>query len=335
MHPMSADGTTNSARHDLVVIGGRQRTPSGVRDIGDAWYGYGSGVVLRVRDGAATVETTYESAPGTHGPDDPILLKSGSVRPGRLHLCTQTEILDLVLPDLHVERHLSLPFFNDVHHVVPTERGTRLVAVSGIDAVVEVADDGEVLEAWSTLGADPWDHIHGDRDLRIGVELKPHASHPNHVFLVGDERWATRFEQRDAVSLDDPSRTITVGEERIHDGVVVGDHVHFTTVNGYVAVADLDTLEIVAMHHLGDHLDERETLGWVRGLWMGDDHAWVGFSRIRFTKVRERLSFLHKGTRSRPTRVARYSLPDWRLEDEIDLEPAGCNAVFTVAPWPA
>ena len=319
----------------LVVVGGRQRAPSGLRDLGDGWYGYDGGTVLRVTDGGIATAATYRSAPGTHGPDDPVLVKSASVRPGRLHLCTQTEILDMVLPDLTVERHLSLPFFNDVHHVVPTDRGTRLVAVSGIEAVVEVADDGTVVEAWHTLDGDPWEHIRGERDLRIGADLKPHASHPNHVFLVGDERWATRFEQRDAVSLDDPTRRIAVDRERIHDGFVHDGRIHFTTVDGHVAVADAETLEIVGMHALDDGLGDDESLGWCRGLWVTDDHAWVGFSRIRFTKVRARLSFLRTGTRSRPTRVARYSLPDWRLETEIDLEPAGCNAVFTVAPWPA
>ncbi|WP_436794066.1 hypothetical protein [Actinospongicola halichondriae] len=322
-------------KHDLVVVGGRQRAPSGMREIGDGWYGYAGGVVLRVTDGVASLEASYTSAPGTCGPDDPVLLKSGTVRPGRLHLCTQTEILDMVLPDLRVERHLSLPFFNDVHHVVPTDRGTRLVAVSGIESVVEVADDGTVIDAWHTLGGDPSKHIDGGRDLRQGVDLKPHTSHPNHVFLLGDEPWATRFEQRDAVSLHDPSRTISIGEERIHDGFVHDGFVHFTTVNGHVAVADTTTLEVVGMHALDDGLGSDESLGWVRGLWVADDHAWVGFSRIRFTKVRARVSFLRTGTRSRPTRIARYSLPDWRLEEEIDLEPAGCNAVFTVAPWPA
>ncbi len=321
-------------QHDLVVVGGRQRAPSGVREIGGGWYGYAGGVVLRVCDGTPELVAEYSSPPGTCGPDDPVLLKSGSVSPGRLHLCTQTEILDMVLPDLRVERHLSLPFFNDVHHVVPTPAGTRLVAVSGIECVVEVADDGTVVRAWHTLGGDPSESISGGRDLRMGVDLKPHASHPNHVFLLGDERWATRFEQRDAISLDDPTRRIVIDEERIHDGFLHDGRVHFTTVNGYVAVADARTLERVALHSLADGLGDDESLGWVRGLWVGSDHAWVGFSRIRFTKVRARVSFLRTGTRSRPTRIARYSLPDWRLEEEIDLEPAGCNAVFTVAPWP-
>lgn len=327
---------TGNAAHDLVVVGGQQRAPSGLRELGDGWYGYGAGVVLRVTDGSAVCVHTYTSAPGTCGPDDPILFKSGSFRPGRMHLCTQTEILDLVLPDLTVERHVSLPCFNDVHHVVPTERGTRLVANSGTESVVEVADDGTVVDAWHTLGGDAWELIRSGRELRTGVDLKPHESHPNHVFLLGDERWATRFEQRDAISLDDPSRRMDVGEERIHDGVVRGDRVFFTTVNGYVAEFDTTTLERVGLHSLADGCGPKETLGWVRGLWFEPDggHVWVGFSRIRFTKVRARLSWLAKGSTSKPTRVARYSLPDWRLDTEIDLEPAGCNAVFSVAAWP-
>ena len=30
---------------DLVVVGGRQRAPSGLRDLGDGWYGYDGGTV--------------------------------------------------------------------------------------------------------------------------------------------------------------------------------------------------------------------------------------------------------------------------------------------------
>lgn len=322
---------SSSSSSNLIVLGGQQRAPSGVREIGDGWYGYGAGVIIRVTDGVPTLARTYTSAPGTHGPDDPILLKSATVTADRIHACTQTEILDFTLPDLTVERHLSLPFFNDVHHVLPTESGTRLVAVSGTESVVEVADDGTVVNAWDVQGGDPWRHINGDRDLRIGVELKPHHAHPNNVFRIGDEIWSTRFESRDAVSLTNPGRRIAIDEERIHDGVVRDGRVYFTTVNGCVAECDTETLQLVALHRLNDGLGADESLGWVRGLWMADDHAWVGFSRIRFTKMRARLSFMRTGTRSKPTRIARYSLPDWRLETEIDLEPVGCNAVFTVA----
>lgn len=320
---------------DLVVLGGRQRAPSGVREIGDGWYGYDAGVVVQIRGGVPSLVSTYRSAPGTCGPDDPVLFKSATVGHDRIHACTQTEILDLVGPDLEVQRHVSLPCFNDVHHVVPTATGTRLVAVSGTESVVEVADDGTVIEAWHTLGEDPWPLIESERELRTGVDLKPHRSHPNHLFTVGEARWVTRFEQRDAVCLGDPGQRIAVDHERIHDGVVRDGLVHFTTVDGHIAVGDPTGAAPTRLIRLDDGLADGESLGWVRGLWLGDDHAWVGFSRIRFTRARARLSWLRTGLRSRPTRVARYSLPDWRLEAEVDLEPVGCNAVFTVAPWPA
>ena len=41
--------------------------------------------------------------------------------------------------------------------------------------------------------------------LPVHPSTKPHLAHPNHVFHIGDEPWATRFQQKDAVSLLDPT----------------------------------------------------------------------------------------------------------------------------------
>jgi hypothetical protein len=38
------------------------------------------------------------------------------------------------------------------------------------------------------------------------------------------------------------------------------------------------------------------------------------------------------GLQQAPTRISRYRTSDWVCDAEIDLEPFGLNAVFTVAP---
>ena len=303
-------------------------------DLDDAWYGYGRGVVLHVTDDVRRA-FTYESPEGVCAPGDPVLFKSASVRGDLLYGCTQTEVVVLSLPGFEVVAHLSLPFFNDVHHVLPIDDGTSvLVAVSGLELVVQVRlEDGAVLEAWHVLGGTPGKPSSPAIDFRMGYDLKPHRAHPNHLFLLGDEPFVTRFELRDAISLVDPRRRIDVGRERIHDGVVWGDRIYFTTVDGAVVEVDAASLVVVAEHELRAPDDGDTVLGWCRGLtFVDEESAWVGFSRIRPTRFRETVSWVRSGlARSLPTRIARYRTSDWTCVDQIDLEPTALNAVFTIA----
>ncbi|MEM7273614.1 MAG: hypothetical protein AAF547_11075 [Actinomycetota bacterium] len=335
----SASSAAGGAFGTLHVLGGRQRNPAGLRELDTQWYGYGMGVVVRVGDGAPETVETWSSRPGTFGPDDPILFKSAYRRGDLLYACSQTEAMVFDYPSFQLRHHVSLPVFNDVHHVIPggptadtaEDDRTLLAAVSGQDAVVEFTVDGELVRVWAVDGSDPTDRIDPERDYRINTKLKPHAFHPNHVFRMPDgSAWVTRFETRDAVQIDDVSRRIAIDQERCHDGVVDGGQVHFTTVDGHVVSADVETLEVVGNHRL-ERRREDSLLGWCRGLTFVGDHAIVGFSRIRHTKVRGALSFIRTGfSVAEPTRIAVYDRRTWRLEEEIDLEPAGCNAVFTI-----
>jgi hypothetical protein len=318
-------------QRSLFVVGGRQREPRSIRDRGEHWYGYGSGVVLRLDPDRVETPLCYESRQGTFGPGDPILFKSATVDENRMFACTQTEVVVFSMPDLEIEHHVSLPCFNDIHHVVPTERGTLLVANSGLEMVVEVTVEGEIVDLWNVLGEDPWKSFSKDIDYRLGVDLKPHRAHPNHLFFIDGEPWVTRFELRDAVALHDLTRRIDIGQERVHDGVVDGEQVFFTTVDGHVVVADARSMEVIDRIRL--ELSDDAIGGWCRGLAFDGEDVWVGFSRIRPTRFREAVSWVRWGLqRSFPTRVARYRRSDWRLEAEIDVEPFGVNAVFTVAP---
>ena len=217
-----------SMRNPLYVIGGRQRSDARCSRC-DSWYGYGLGVILKVDGSGVTTVFEYTSRPGSCGPDDAILFKCASLVGDRLYCCTQTEVLVLGLPDFTEIAYISLPIFNDVHHVVPTEAGTLLVAVSGLELVVEVTLEGEVVREWNVLGEETWALHSRDVDYRTGADLKPHRAHPNYVFFVNEEPFVTRFELRDAVSLDDPARRISIGGERVHDCVTHDGKIYFTT----------------------------------------------------------------------------------------------------------
>lgn len=321
-------------RRPLLVVGGRQRAERSMRD-GAGWYGYGGGVVLRIDGSGVTTVLEYQSRPGTYADGDAVLFKSASFADGRLYCTTQTEIVVFRLQGslLVEEHHISLPIFNDVHHVVPTSTGTLLVAVSGLELVVEITLDGTVVREWDVLfdGTSTWERFDPSVDYRIGVDLKPHRAHPNHIVLVGDEPFVTRFELRDVISLVDPQRRIAPGGERLHDGVLHDGRLWFTSVDGQVVAADASTLEIVSRTLLAPRRGGDPLLGWCRGLRFTDDAMWLGFSRIRATQFRQTLSWIrNRGTAQAPTRVARYDVESGRCTAEIDLEPYGLNAVFSV-----
>ena len=325
--------------HQLYVIGGQQRRPRPIRaDVmeGD-WYEYNEGIALKIDIATARIDVVaeYETPEGARPLENPaILYKSGSLVGDRLYATTQTEVLVYRMPSWELETRLSLPFFNDVHHARPTARGTILVAVTGLDMVAEVTLDGDVVNEWNVLepGAGVWGgRFSKDVDYRLVPTTKPHLAHPNHVFLIGDEPWATRFHQKDAISLLDPSRRIDIGVERLHDGVVYGDRVYFTSVDGRVVIADTRTLKVVEVINLGSMHEPDTLLGWCRGLLLDGYRLWIGFSRIRPTAFRENVAWVSRGfRRSMATHVACYDLRERRLVSEIKTEDAGLNAVFGI-----
>jgi hypothetical protein len=151
------------------------------------------------------------------------------------------------------------------------------------------------------------------------------------LFELGGQSWVTRFECRDAVAVGDPTDRIEAGHERVHDGVVRADGVYFTTVDGTVTKCDVEARRPVARHSLAPPGYD-EVLGWCRGMYFESEaHCWLGFTRIRPTRLRETVSWIrNRGTSQAPTRIARYATDRWSLLEEIDLEPHGMNAVFSI-----
>ncbi len=318
---------------DLYITGGRQRSPRPLLTDDPDWYHYEAGVILRVDGGSGQVESCleYVSPPEACAPGDPVLFKAGTVHAGRLYVCTQTEVLIYTLPHFKQVGYLSLPCFNDVHHVRPTPEGNLLVANSGLEMVLELEPCGKPLREWNVLGEDPWGRFSRGVDYRRGINLKPHRAHPNYVFYVEDEIWTTRFEQRDALCLTRPGRRLPIGIERVHDGVVHRGRLYLTTVDGHLVVANPHTLAIEEVVNLATLHRENDLLGWCRGLLVEGDRVWIGFSRIRPTRFREAVSWIRRGfNRALPSHIACYDLAHRRCLVEIDLEDHGLHAVFSI-----
>ena len=118
-----------------------------------------------------------------------------------MYLCTQTEVLICDFPSFAIRKIISLPFFNDLHHVAVALDGRLFVAVTGLDAVAELAPDGTLLRLQSVADGSVWDRFSKTVDYRKVATTKPHLSHPNFVFFLDGEPWVTRFQQCDAVPL--------------------------------------------------------------------------------------------------------------------------------------
>jgi hypothetical protein len=322
----------------IWVTGGEQR---GVPHWTKEWTLYKTAVVVGIAGERVQRVLEYET-PAEHRPDESssILFKAASVAGDRAYLCTQTEILICDFPSFAIRRVISLPCFNDIHHVAVTPDGRIYAAVTGLDAVAELAPDGALIDLISVLGGSVWDRFSPNVDYRKVLTTKPHRSHPNFVFFLDGEPWVTRFAQRDAVPLRRTSSKrspFALGMEGVHDGHVVGEDIYFTTVDGRVLRFDLDSgeKETFDLNQMRDSHDERP-LGWCRGILPSGNHVWVGFSRIRYTALRQNLDWIRRGFRDAdryppvPTRIARYDLAQGALIEEVNLENVGLNTIFSV-----
>jgi len=317
----------------LFVTGGQQRSPAHVT-AGDG-CSYEKGILLCIDSttGERLRSMQYVSPPETtaNGHAE-VVFKAGTIAGDRLYVCTQTEVMIYDLTNFQLLNHVSLPCFNDLHHVRPTADGNLLVANTGLDIVLLMTPAGDVIREWNVIGGDAWQRFAKDVDYRY-IDTKPHAAHPNYVFAIGDEVWATRFHAKDAVCLTNPLKRIDIQVGSPHDGLLHNGKLFFTTVNGYVAIADPKTLNVEELIDLSAISGSDVQLGWCRGLFIDDGKAWIGFSRLRSTKFRENVKWVVQGfKKALPTRVACYDLEQKQCLQEIDLERYGLNAVYSILP---
>ncbi len=266
-----------------------------------------------------------------------VQFKSASLKDNKIYACTSTEVLVYELPSFRLAHYISLPCFNDLHHVYPSSRGTILVVVTGLDMIAEVTTGGEVVREWSVIGENTWERFSRHTDYRLVPTTKPHRSHPNHVFEIDGEIWVTRFQQRDAICLTVPGRRIDIAVQSPHDGAVVGDKIYFTTVDGHIVIANSKSLRVEEVIDLNKMAPASSAiLGWCRGLLPLDERwLWVGFTRVRPTKFVENVAWIRNRTsRHKPSHIALYDLELGKCEQEIELEPHGIGVVFSLLPGP-
>jgi len=324
----------------LYILGGKQRNPE-LRET-EEWRWYESAIIAEVDTTDGDIQTRVEyrtPAAACAGDDASINFHAGILVANELYTCTRTEVLCYSVPDFSLIRYLSLPCFNDLHHVTRASDGNLLIANTGLEMVLKITAHGRVLAQWSALGGDPWARFSPAIDYRRVASTKPHASHPNFVFELDGEIWATRFHQRDAVCLNRPHRRIDLAGEFPHDGLIVGPRIYFTAVDGKIVIVDRESLRlqgVVDLRAIQDR-DGVKLPAWCRGILPVDDRRiWVGFTRIRKTKFQENVRWLkqtfREGTIAKPTHIALFDVQENKCLQEIDLERHGINAVYGILP---
>lgn len=320
----------------LYVLGGKQRKLTLKQE--EEWNLYESALILKVDTESGVIRTCveYKTPPEARAhKDSSSIFKSGALVGDILYACTNTEVLVFKLPDFEMVNYVSLPCFNDVHHVTPSQDGNLLVVSTGLDMVFRMTPYGEIVDEWCVLAEQPWQRFSRSVDYRRIGSTKPHQSHPNFTFETSTQVWATRFLQRDAVCLTEPSRRINIEIERPHDGLSRGDYIYFSTVDGHIAIANARSLVVERIVDLSSMDDANSLLGWCRGvLPLGDDQYWVGFTRVRKTRILDNILWVKRkfkeGMIEKPTHISLYDLARRRRVREINLETHGMNIVFSV-----
>jgi hypothetical protein len=322
----------------LYVLGARQRKLLVKSE--EEWNLYESALILRLDSDTGKVRTCVEyksPAEVRANENSSNVFKAGTLVGNTLYACTSTEVLIFSLPEFKQIGYISLSCFNDVHHVTPSQDGNLLVASTGLDMVVKFTLEGKVLEQWNVLKQDPWARFSREIDYRKVDSTKPHASHPNFVFELDGAVWVTRFRQRDAVSLTGPAKRIEIAVQGPHDGLVSGDRIYFTTVDGRVVIANRRTFKVDEIIDLKPIDGQKAFLGWCRGLLPLDERKiWVGFTRVRKTNLQENVLWVkhifREGMAVKPTHISLYDIASQQCLQEFDLEPHGMNIVFSIFP---
>lgn len=317
----------------LIVTGGRRNaTPFSSDKLA---YCYEAGV-YRIDFKARRILQSYvekDLNEEIYVPDYTLSFRGAYLHEDEITTCTHSEIVTIDKTSLVVKNRMSHRLFNDLHGVM-ADGPDMWFASTGLDMAGRINGDGGVVVYPAIDGAG--ECLDQRADYRR-ICTKPHNAHPNSLFSLDGEIWATRLVQKDAVCLGDLSKRIEIGIERPHDGIVRDNSVYFTTVDGKVVECSARTSAPVHVYDIAG-LYNSENPGWCRGLALFGDYAYVGFTTIRQTRSLENLSFLTDAARmitdrlknTPPARIVKYNLVKGRIEAEMRFRPSEIGIVFSI-----
>jgi hypothetical protein len=313
----------------LLISGGYPRKDHHKRKEG---FRYDTAYLVRMNwETGGIVESLNYKSPAEHRhPNATMQFKIGSLVAGELIVPSSTEILFIDATTFSINKVISLPVFNDLHHV-SVKNGLCYIANTGMEAVQVMDRDGKIVKEWPMAKDPTWKNFDKNSDYRFVGSTKPHEVHLNYVFFIEGEPWCTRFQQRDAVSLKNPDRRIdlNVSAGKPHDGLVAGDYIYFTITDGYLVVVNRHTLKKVDVVNFNEISGKNLQLGWCRGLDVIGNQAFVGFSMLRRSKFLEYGSWIVLNKKRLPARIAQYDLASRKLVQERIIGKRGA-AIFTI-----
>lgn len=266
---------------------------------------------------------TPDIGQNNYAPETNIVYKSASLIENKLLVPTETEIKEIDISKMEVTQNYSLSCFNDLHHVTQ-HRDHLYIANTGVDTVTQLSlldkslTQHQVIENTVTRITDNYDY-------RRLPSTKPHIAHPNFCFVLNEELWVTRCDFMDAVSLSVPRKRIFIGDGLVHDGVVYGKHVYFTTVNGHIKAYDKKTTELHCDLNL--RVIDESLNGWFRGI-CPISH---GIVIIGMSKPRKSKRMPSRGNGSKLILVDIYRK---KILQTWNIGKLGLDAVFSIIEVP-
>ena len=317
----------------LLVSGGAQRKNAGKLGEGRRYH---TANLVEIDFDTCKFNTLLSiDEPNDHYPKDcpNVTFTSSTLANGILYICTETELFLYRYPSMKLIRQKSFPFLQNTHHIAPIDHHIG-VASTGLDLVIILDSETlEVVKFYNALGKDPWHRFSKDIDYRKIHSTKPHESHPNFVFHLNGQLWTTRFNQKDAICLEDMTKRIEIGLERVHDGHVIGGKVYFTCVDGRIVIADGASYKIDRVVDLNEIEGAGRPLGWCRGVLIEGNIAYVAYSRIRQTMLKENVKWLlgYVGKQTAlPTRVVKYDIEEGVKIGECRAPVGVIDAIYSV-----
>jgi hypothetical protein len=331
---MTDAATASTTQGGFYIVGGRERKDGNRPE----WQSCDRALILYAESASGQVHSVveYVTPPETCSGEDPaILFKASTLAGNQLYACTTTEVLIYSLPQFQLKHYISHPHFNDVHHVAPIE-GNRLAVVStGLDLVVVMSLEGEVLEELSACEEPLWTRFRKEVDYRRVLTTKPYKVHANYAFCLNEKLWVTRADRSDAVCVERPEQRFQFGGAYPHDGVIRYGRIYFTTTDGQVWVFDAETRECIRCVDLNNIGGGSGPLGWARGIEvLSPERVVVGFTPLRPTRWKQKLGWVAERFGAAPmitrTHVAAYDLAAQKLLWEIPLYEHGLDVIFAV-----
>ncbi|KKO46893.1 hypothetical protein WG68_02850 [Arsukibacterium ikkense] len=323
----------------LLVTGGCLR-PDGF-ELGEGkYYGKAGLLKLDLSSGEFTPLLTKADGGTNYPPQHPNQQFTAACLDGdTLWLPTDTEVYQYQLPELKQLKCFSHPCFHNIHsvHLFDNE---LIVTSTGLDNIVVLCpQSGEIKRIINTEGKAPWHRFDAGTDYRLVHSTRPHDSHPNYVFKLDNKLWVTRCTHDDAVCLDDVTDRIDVAhqdEMSVHDGIWWHDKLVFTRVDGYLVIVDPTSRKVIDKHD--PFASERNRpLGWCRGLLVDGDIFYIGYSKLRKTKLISKLKFLTQGNfkymDGNEALIVAYDMAAKKVVNTYAIPAGMLDAIYGILPY--